>query len=363
MKFLIVDTYYQGFLRAVYSQHRDLSGRSYAEQWRMLMDQCFGTADFYSANLHDQGHEAHEVVANCDVLQRRWTREHAPTLWATFPAYRWLRKGKEWQLAVLKQQVEALNPDVVYVQDLNWTEESFLKAIKTRRRLIVGQTACALREKIDYSAYDLVVTSFPHYVEQFSRQGVKSEYLRFAFEPRILKQLEQLPLTHQATFVGSYSTHHSSGTHLLEEVARRVPVAFWGYGAEGLPEDTPIRRSFHGEAWGLEMYRILAASEITLNRHINLSGGFANNMRLFEAAGVGTLLITDWKENLNEMFEIGKEVIAYHSAEECAELVRYYLTHDSERRAIAFAGQARTLREHTYFQRMQELVGILQKYV
>jgi hypothetical protein len=363
MKFLIIDTYYQGFLRAIYSRNPGLSGQSYEAQWRQLMDQGFGTADFYSANLRDQGHEAHEVVANCDALQRRWAREHAPILWAAYPVYRWMPRTKQWQLSVLKKQVEKFDPDIVYVQDVNWTEEPFLKAIKRRRRLVVGQTACALRENIDFSAYDLIVTSFPHYVEQFNRQGVKSEYLRFAFEPRLLKQLGQLPLTHQAVFVGSYSTQHSSGTDLLEEVVRRVPVAFWGYGAAGLPEASPIRRSFHGEAWGLEMYRILASSEIALNRHINLADRFANNMRLFEATGVGTLLVTDWKENLDQMFDIGKEVIAYRSAEECAELIRYYMTHDLERRAIAIAGQARTLRDHTYFQRMQELVEIMRQYV
>ena len=72
MTFLIIDTYYHGFLRAFCAQHADLSDRPYAEQWRILMDQCFGTADFYSINLRKLGHDAHEVVANCEPLQRRW---------------------------------------------------------------------------------------------------------------------------------------------------------------------------------------------------------------------------------------------------------------------------------------------------
>jgi spore maturation protein CgeB len=82
-------------------------------------------------------------------------------------------------------------------------------------------------------------------------------------------------------------------------------------------------------------------------------------MRLYEATGVGTLLITDWKENLHELFEPGKEVIAYRTPEECGELIQYYLEHEVEREAIARAGQERTLREHTYYQRMQELVDII----
>ena len=80
-----------------------------------------------------------------------------------------------------------------------------------------------------------------------------------------------------------------------------------------------------------------------------------------ESTGVGALLLTDWKNNLGEMFVPGKEVLAYRTPEECAELIRYYLTHDEERQAVARAGQARTLRDHTYYQRMQELVGIVGK--
>jgi spore maturation protein CgeB len=82
-------------------------------------------------------------------------------------------------------------------------------------------------------------------------------------------------------------------------------------------------------------------------------------MRLFEATGVGTMLLTDQKDNLHEMFDLGKEVAVYRSPEEGLEKIRYYLSHDAEREAIARAGQKRTLRDHTYAVRMQELIGLL----
>jgi spore maturation protein CgeB len=63
------------------------------------------------------------------------------------------------------------------------------------------------------------------------------------------------------------------------------------------------------------------------------------------------------------LFEAGKEVIVYDSTEECAELIRYYLQHEKERTRIARAGQERTLKEHTYYHRMQELLDILKHYV
>jgi spore maturation protein CgeB len=86
-------------------------------------------------------------------------------------------------------------------------------------------------------------------------------------------------------------------------------------------------------------------------------------MRLYEATGVGTLLLTDKKDNLGELFEIGKEVLAYESPEEAAELISHYLNHPAEAAAIAHAGQARTLSEHSYAARMGELLPILKAHL
>jgi len=150
---------------------------------------------------------------------------------------------------------------------------------------------------------------------------------------------------------------------VLEYLARNTPMQFFGYGADSLDADSPIRQRHHGEVWGLDMYRALARSKVTLNRHINVAENNANNMRLYEATGVGSLLITDRKDNLGEIFEIGKEVVAYSTPEEAAELIRYYLDHPEEAATIAKAGQARTLREHTYRHRMEELVPILERHL
>ncbi|HMQ34140.1 MAG TPA: glycosyltransferase, partial [Chloroflexaceae bacterium] len=208
--------------------------------------------------------------------------------------------------------------------------------------------------------YDLLVSSFPHYVSRFRAAGLRSTYLRLAFEPRVLARLPHDPPRADAAFVGSYTPAHHDGIRLLEGVARHVPVAFWGAGVESLDAASPIRASYRGEAWGLAMYGVLAGARVALNRHINVAGPFANNMRLYEATGVGACLLTDRKANLGELFEVGREVVAYGSAEECAEQLRYLLDHEDERRAIAAAGQARTLREHTYAQRMEELAALLE---
>ncbi len=83
-------------------------------------------------------------------------------------------------------------------------------------------------------------------------------------------------------------------------------------------------------------------------------------MRLYETTGVGSLLLTDWKQNLGDLFAPGSEVAVFRNAEQTVEQIRYYLDHEDERAQMARAGQQRTLRAHTYRQRMGELVELVQ---
>ncbi len=83
------------------------------------------------------------------------------------------------------------------------------------------------------------------------------------------------------------------------------------------------------------------------NIHGEIAKGCAGNLRLFEATGVGTCLITDWKRNLSELFEPEKEVITYKTKEECIEKIKWLLMNPLETQKIAKAGQARTLKDHT----------------
>jgi len=128
-----------------------------------------------------------------------------------------------------------------------------------------------------------------------------------------------------------------------------------------LSSSSPIRKRYVGPAWGLEMYKIISRSRITLNHHGTIAP-YANNRRLYEATGVGALLITDSKKDLHEMFTPGKEVVAYHTPEECIDLVQYYLEHEDEGQMIARAGQERTIKEHTCYERTRELLDIVRKY-
>jgi spore maturation protein CgeB len=82
-------------------------------------------------------------------------------------------------------------------------------------------------------------------------------------------------------------------------------------------------------------------------------------MRLFEATGVGSCLLTDAAENLPELFQPDREVATFRTVEECVEQVARLLERDDERTAVARAGQARCLAEHTYERRGVRLAELV----
>jgi spore maturation protein CgeB len=108
------------------------------------------------------------------------------------------------------------------------------------------------------------------------------------------------------------------------------------------------------------MYEVLARSKVVLNRHIDVAEGYANNMRLYEATGAGALLLTDAKSNLAELFDPGSEIVTYQDADDLVATLAQLAADRDRRIAIAAAGQRRTLRDHTYRQRMTQLTELLQ---
>lgn len=374
MKILILDTYYPDFLKDFYGKNPLVKYYKYEKQKKMLMDFMFGTADFYSKELTKIGYPTKDVIVNNDYLQKSWQNEHKDfgslnIFDKTFDMVRGrmhFLDGKippRWKLGVLRRQIEYYKPDVVFSHNLGYFDPAFLNSIKPKIKLLVGQIASPMPPKIFLKPYDLIITSFPHFVKKFKEMGIKSEYVPLCFDKSIIKRIPQQERKYNVTFVGGISRAHKKGLKLLYELAERVGLDVWGYGKEVLDPSSKLYKSHHGEAWGKDMYKIFLQSKITINRHIDVAENYANNMRLYEATGCGAMLITDKKKNLNNLFSVDKELEDYSSIDDLVEKINYYLTNGIERAKIAKAGQKRTLRDHNYHVRMLELAKVLEKYI
>ena len=138
----------------------------------------------------------------------------------------------------------------------------------------------------------------------------------------------------------------------LKRNALRIP-------AGPLSEMFPDRCS--PPVFGIELYKIMLRSKVTFNKHSDDARDTIDNMRLFQATGIGTCLLTDDGRNMKDLFEPDYEVVTYSSIDECVEKVKFLLENDETRRQIALAGQKRTLRNHTTIKRCRQINDILQE--
>ncbi len=107
---------------------------------------------------------------------------------------------------------------------------------------------------------------------------------------------------------------------------------------------------FYGRGWPRGF--LPAGEELAMLRRAKIGPNFHNstgpiNLRLFQLPANGVMQICDNKGHLGAVYEVGKEVAGFDTADECIDLCRYYLAHDRERREIAAAGWRRAMRDYS----------------
>jgi hypothetical protein len=403
MRLIRLCTNYPVFLNALYAGRPELTRGSYHEQYRALCAQHFSWADCWTSAFTKIGYTVWEPVANARAQQQTWARENGV-------AY----DPDQWLAQITLAQVEHFQPDIVMVNDYATFTKAFFAQLRERVpgvRLVAGWCGAPYTDATVFEAYDVVLSNIPTLVDGFRQAGHRSELMAHCFDPRLLPELADAQPSYPFTFVGSLVKRpgfHNQRELLLDQLCQRAGLTVFAdlaprrrlaeklirsaAGALGLIRPLPlarnlinrvprlrrldqisrapkaldplppaIRRAARPAVFGLEMFRTLAQSQLTLNTHIDIALAQASNMRLFEATGVGACLLTERQSDLARLFEPDVEVATYAHADEAVEKALYLLAHPEARRAIAAAGQRRTLRAHTFDLRAQWLDGLFQE--
>jgi len=409
MRFQTIATKYREYLSQRYAQRPDLATRPYADQHTAIMDNSFGGPDTRSIALSELGYKTSYIFGNVEPLQKRWALENGL-----------IYNKTNWLLEITEAQVKAFRPDILFASAHRTFTADLLQKLKAECpsiRLVIGWCGAPYRDPSDFREHDIVLSNIPEIVQHFRENGHRCYYLKHAFDARILERIDtKRSPSADFAFLGSIvkaPKFHNEREKILLELVRNTDLQIWAAGIRqpslrqrastmirqvaydavhiapriGVPQGVPalvplvkkvtrwgvrpnlsqyvnsrVARRVRPPLFGLAMFQQLHDSKVTLNTHIDVSPVSASNMRLYEATGVGTCLLTDWKANLPNLFTLDVEVVAYRSAEECIEKVRYLLDHEDVRQAIAAAGQRRTLRDHTTRQRAEQLDDIIQSH-
>ncbi|MDI6820689.1 MAG: glycosyltransferase [Patescibacteria group bacterium] len=77
--------------------------------------------------------------------------------------------------------------------------------------------------------------------------------------------------------------------------------------------------------------------------------------RNFEIPGCGGFFLTTNADNLQDYYEDGKEMVLFKDANDLIDKIKYYLGNEEKIKRIAKAGYRRTLKDHTYEWRFNEI--------
>lgn len=253
-------------------------------------------------------------------------------------------------------------------------------------------------------AYDYCLVPEKFRLDDYRRVGATPIYFQEAANPNFYKPYS-LPREYDATFVGQkYGDRPEYIRYLLDS---GIDIRVWGRGwlpSQPQPkrstlweELAKLRRLKSAEGWQAagrrlrrfympqrdsvepkpeidlpvsvmgppladdEMIKMYSRSKISLGfstcgeTHKSAQRILQVRLRDFEAPMSGAFYMVEYMQELEEFFDIGKEIICYQDKADLVYKVKYYLTHDAEREQIRLAGHRRALTEHTWHKRFEKL--------
>ncbi len=406
MKVLFLSKYYDNYLDYFFSVNDPEQECSYECLYDKIIGDRYFWSDYFKQELPAYGYEVEQLIIDAKPLQVQWAKEHHVSF-----------SADGWYFDILIEQIKYYKPEILFIQD--WSQElgsDFIKMVKERCsviKFVVGYCGEGHPAPEYFKDHDFVISCARDNVEFFRERGLNAYHIYHAFYSPILEQLGKDPgKESDLAFIGRIypaSYFHKQRALFLSRLAKSIhftihgeiqtfgdspkyhsikellydKVMFYGslvFDYEKLRESKYVSNYMnyreHRELYyGIEQLRLLQEEQykvlemfdairrykMLLNYHI--SPVFAANLRLFEVTGMGTCLITDWHDNITELFEPGKEIVTFKNVYEAKEKIEYLQNNPDVTRAISLAGQKRTLRDHTYAKRAHDMHDIFSDFL
>lgn len=256
--------------------------------------------------------------------------------------------------------------------------------------------------------YDWCLVPEKFRLKDYVAMGARPIYCQEAANPNIYKPYD-LPVEFDVTFVGqAYGDRPAYIKYLLDQ---GIDVRVWGWGWQNFSSEAvaagglhPLHRAAHigkvlltpsgWQAVGRRLTNLVAApfektgkgcsERVTLPASIlgdilsdeemirmysrsKINIGFSTcgntheteerivqvRLRDFEVPMSGGFYMVEYMEELEEFFDIGKEIVCYTDKDDMVDKIKYYLKHADGRERIRRAGCERCLRDHTWHKRFE----------
>lgn len=157
------------------------------------------------------------------------------------------------------------------------------------------------------------------------------------------------------TFIIERKLTHVERTLLMELLSERYDIHLYTRDTEQVPEG--VKR--FPEIIVDESQKIFYSSKINLNITLrSIASGVP--LRIFDVMGVGGFMLSNWQEEIPELFVENKEIVTYKTPEELIDKADYYLKHENERIRIGVNGYLKVKEQHTFEKRLSKIISVIQ---
>lgn len=191
------------------------------------------------------------------------------------------------------------------------------------------------------------------------RLQMQSELVRLVREicPEIFGQIPGMSDENLArTFFLGRKLTNIERTLLMELLAERYDIHLYTREEDIAPGNV---RRFPPVDAGEEALKIFYSSKINLNITLrSIASGVPS--RVFDIMSVGGFVLSNWQEEIPELFVEDQEIVTYKTPEELIDKADYYLSHSNERIRIGVNGYRKVQEQHTYEHRINRIISIVE---
>lgn len=351
-KVLIVDTYYKKMLNFVRTKQSEPN----QHYWESVYDDLLlGTGFSYNYFLKKLGYSSNLIIANNPYHYHKNVSYLDQIHWSNAYYYSRLFSNSKNLLRFsplhinLLSFIEKNKPDLIFAQDINLFPPVYSKILRKMGIKLLGEIASPLPPDKFLLNFDHIISSLPNIVQYASKIGVDSTFHQLGFDHRIIERLSPAKKAVDIVFVGSFTSQHTNVLPILVNFSNNFSsFKIFGNVSTSLLRKFNLLKNYEGEVWGKVMFEVISKAKIVLNRHSAISESYANNMRMFEVTGVGSLLLTEKKKNLPYYFPGDDLISAYDGPQDALDKADKLLLDEKQLNLMSSNSQDYTLNNHTY---------------
>lgn len=328
-------------------------------------------SDFYTYNLGFYGWDTKEFFLNNDLyLEKCGIYYFGYTYWFRKQFHRFRNLLSHISIpfteVIIQKHISVTKPDVLFVREQVFVRSKFWERFR-KDKLLVSRMDCGIPNDWSPLSFDIIYSNIPVYISFFKNIKITTLQNSNGFDKRISSEINQQSKKKifDIVFVGGLGNYYGfePRTRFFEELISKYGGTFnfgwWGYKTGDFDKLFPeLTHTFMGITGGLEMFEIYSAATIVINDYGAGVGGMAENQRIYEVMGVGTLLLTKESETLQGWEDY---LVTYSDVEDCYKKITYYLSHETEREEIAKAGQEFVLKNYNYQNLMEKVSAELKQ--